>query len=123
MGAWERLNTFVVSHGPCGVAVEFATDPMVEGDEVVGVWTSARCGGCGTSIRERAPWSEVAEQFTEFCRLTAAADVDVRDVLAALQLGDEAKLAELQERVAQSPAMLRVALEGIRRGQADRTQN
>jgi hypothetical protein len=122
--AWERLNRFGVAHGPCAGEVEFneftEADLVVEGEELVGVWVSVRCCGCGVSTRELASGREM---FANFRHLVAAAGVDIQEIQTAIEEGDEAKQAELAERVMQSPAMLRVALDGIRQAQAGRSQN
>jgi len=116
----DRLNRFVVAHGPCG---DVTFDDPTEADLIDGgaeVWITGRCNGCGATTREHVatkPW------FAQLFTLLSDAGIS-RDEFTAGALGDDdARLKSLAERLGQSPAFLRQALRDIRKAQAAETQN
>jgi hypothetical protein len=124
MTTWEALNRFVVAHGSCRGEVAFSElherDLVVDDPAGLAAWITARCGGCGTSTRELVL---LEEMFGGFAKLVADAGVDIESLLTAIRQGDDKAAAALAEQVRQSPAMLRVALQGIRKALTEENRN
>ncbi len=119
--AHDTLSRFLVAHSRCGGEVAFS-DPTVADfvDNGEKVWVAARCGGCGASTRELV---STEEMFAYFFQLLEAAGVGREQLVAAIERNDQQEIERISALVRRSPAMLRSALQDIRRAQEGETQN
>ena len=118
----DRVDRFIIAHGCCGdVKLAELTDAdfVREGGEV---WVSARCSGCGATIRHLVPLRTMIDSLDEL--LVASG---VRGGMIAfcrlIDRGDQRQIDQIIERLRRSPALLREALRIIRAVQERETQN
>jgi hypothetical protein len=116
----DRLNRFNLIHGRCGGGPIDVSEPVPEDVTDDGMWVTACCPGCGATIRELVPPTEM---FANLPRLLEAIGSSWDEFQDAIARGDEAMVTDIQARLTNSPEATRLVLRSIRQAGESEARN
>ena len=111
---------FTLAHARCSGDVESITPTPEDLDpNFMTLWVRLRCPGCGASTRVGVP---APEMFADLPALLVAVGSSVEEYRDALERGDNETVDRIDQKLRESPEVLKLALHAMRPGASGRVE-